>query len=129
MTKLGRLADYEAPWVGRTGLALIVALWLFFTFVAFVNNVVAGVGVLIVGGAVIVLEVWIERKGESHPTLVLAWRLGSRLVVGIVLISVSVVHARWAAVIPVLFGFWLILSGLGGAWLVWRERRGPFRES
>jgi O-antigen/teichoic acid export membrane protein len=117
MTRLGRIADYQAPWVGRTGLALIVALWLLVTLVGFAVGVATGIGILIVGGALIGGEVWIARKGKTHPRFALVWRLAWRVGMGIFVISVGVPHHGWGAVFPALLGSWLILTGLGQAWL------------
>jgi hypothetical protein len=77
---LRQLAEHKRPWVGRVGLALGLVLWLFVTAVAFGAGVANGLAILIMGGAFILGEVWIERSGGRHPTLAVAWRLsrGSR---------------------------------------------------
>ncbi len=54
MNRLRRIADYERPWVGRVGLALVVVLWLFVTVVGFAVGVENGLALLIVGAALIV---------------------------------------------------------------------------
>ena len=126
MNWLGRIAEYERPWVGRVGLALIVVLWLFITVVGFAADVATGLGFLIVGGALIVGEVWIERSGARHTTFVLVWRLFWRIGVGFVVIWIGAVSSDgWTVAVAVLLGSWLILSGLDVARFRWVETQAP----
>ncbi|MCY7301502.1 MAG: hypothetical protein LH654_00360 [Thermoleophilia bacterium] len=123
MTLLGRAAGYKAPWVGRTALALIIALWLFVTFVGFGVSAATGLEFLIVGGVLLVVEVWIERNGKGHSTFVLVWHLVWRVGMGAIVISKGVANGGWGLAIRALVGCWLILSGAGIAWLRWLAAR------
>jgi hypothetical protein len=121
---LGRLADYERPWVGRVGLALILALWLFVTVVGFAISARTGLAVLIVGGALIAGEVWIEQSRGRHATFALVWRLTWRIAVGVAVIASGVLGSDgWAAVVAATFGAWLILTGLVVATFSWLQSR------
>jgi hypothetical protein len=124
VTWLGRIADYERPWVGRVGLALVIVLWLFGSAVGFGFGVANGLAVLIGGAAFISSEVWIERSGERHPKFVIAWRLGGRIGVGVLLIVLGIVRSRgWDSVVMASFGAWMILWGLVLASFLWLEPR------
>jgi hypothetical protein len=57
---------------------------------------------------------------------VLGWRLAWRVGMGILVIAVGV-SRDWGAVFAVLLGSWLILTGLGQAWLRWRIRKAESR--
>jgi hypothetical protein len=122
--RLHQLAEYKRPWVGRVGLALGLVFWLFVTAVAFGAGIANGVAILIMGGAFILGEVWIERSGGRHPMFATAWRLSLRIAIGIALIVSAVVTSHgWGAALLSLAGAWLILPALvlGVLWL--RETR------
>jgi hypothetical protein len=122
--RLVRLAEYEKPWVGRTGLALGVMLWLFVSAVAFGVGLANGIAILIIGGALIFGEVWIERRGERHATFATVWRLSWRIGLGAALVVIAIVSSDgWDAALLILFGAWLVLPALVVATLWWRERR------
>lgn len=124
MNWLRRMANYERPWVGRVGWALIVVLWLFVTAVGFGTGVGTGLAILIVGGALIAGEVWIDRSGERHATFALVWFLSWRIGLGVTAILLGVVGSEgWAIAVPAVLGGWLILSGLVFATLLWRQAR------
>jgi hypothetical protein len=126
MNWLRRVADYERPWVGRVGLALIVVLWLFVTAVGFAVGVETGFAFLIVGAALIVGEVWMERSGGRHATFVVVWRLSWRIGMGLVVIVLGAVSSdAWTAAVAAIFGAWWILSGLVVARLRWLETCTP----
>jgi hypothetical protein len=57
VNRLRRIAEYQAPWVGWIGLALIVALWLLASLVGFAISIAAGLGVSIAFGVFIAGEV------------------------------------------------------------------------
>jgi hypothetical protein len=122
--RLQQLAEYKRPWVGRVGLALGLVLWLFVTAVAFGAGVANGLAILIMGGAFILGEVWIERSGGRHPTFATAWRLSLRVAIGIALIVIAVVASHgWGAALLILFGAWLILPALALSVLWLHETR------
>jgi hypothetical protein len=99
------MADYERPWVGRVGLALIVVLWLFLTAVGFGAGVGTGLALLIVGAGLIAGEAWIERSAGRHVTFAVLWHLAWRIGVGALLIVVGVVRSDgWAVALPAVFG-------------------------
>lgn len=124
MSLLRRIADYEPPWVGRVGLALVVVLWLFVTAVGFAVGAATGLAFLIVGAALIGGEVWIERTDGRHATFVLVWRSSWRIGVGLAVIVSGLARSDgWAAAVAAIFGAWLILSGLVFARLRWLEMR------
>lgn len=122
--RLRQLAEYKRPWVGRVGLALGLVLWLFVTAVAFGVGIANGLAILIMGGAFILGEVWIERSGGRHPTFATAWRLSLRIAIGIALIVIAAVNSHgWGAVLLTLFGAWLVLQALVLSALWLRETR------
>ena len=126
MSWLGRVADYERPWVGCVGLALVTILWLFVTAVGFGVGMANGFAILIGGAVFIASEVWIERSGERHPRFVIAWRLGGRVGIGLLLIVLGIIRSDgWASVAMASFGGWLILSGFVLASALWLETREP----
>jgi hypothetical protein len=122
--RLRQLAEYKRPWVGRVGLALGLVLWLFVTAVAFGVGIANGLAILIMGGAFILGEVWIERSGGRHPTFATAWRLSLRIAIGIALIMIAAVNSHgWGAALLTLFGVWLVLQALVLSVLWLRETR------
>ena len=122
--RLIRFAEYERPWVGRTGLALGLMLWLFVSAVAFGVGLANGLAVLILGGALIFGEVWIERSGEGHATCATVSRLSWRIGLGVALVVLAIVSSNsWGAALLIFFGAWLLLPALLVATLSWRERR------
>jgi hypothetical protein len=126
MNWLNRLAGYKRPWVGRVGLVLVVVLWLFVTAVGFAAGVVTGLALLIVGGAWIAGETWIERSGGRYATFRLVWHLCWRIGMGVAVIVVGAVSSNvWAAVVTAVYGTWLILSGLVVARFLWLETHTP----
>jgi hypothetical protein len=113
MNWLLRIAEYERPWVGRVGLALVAVLWLFVAVVGFAVGVGTGLAFLIVGAALIVGEVWIERSGRRHVKFAVVWRLSWRIGIGIAVIVLGAIRSDgWTAAVAAVFGAWLILSGL-----------------
>jgi hypothetical protein len=124
MSWLGRIADYERPWVGRVGLALVIILWLFVSGAAVAVGVANGLAILIGGAALILGHVWSERNRELHPSLVIAWRLGVRIAIGAVVIVLGLVRSDgWAALAAAAFGAWLILAGVVVASALWLQTR------
>jgi hypothetical protein len=124
MNWLRRIAEYDRPWVGRVGLALVVVLWLFVTLVGFGVGVATGMAFVIVGAALIVGEVFVEQRGGRHVNFVLVWRLSWRIGTGLAVIVVGAVSSDgWTAAITAIFGAWLILSGLVVARIRWLEAR------
>jgi hypothetical protein len=124
MNWLRRAAEYERPWIGRVGLALVVALWLFVTVVGFAVGVETGLAFLIVGGALIAGEVWIERSGKRHVKFMVVWRLSWRIGTGLAVIVVGAVSSDgWTTAVAAIFGAWLIFSGLVVARIRWLETR------
>jgi hypothetical protein len=124
MSWLGRIADYERPWVGRAGLALVIILWLFVTAVGFGVGLANGFAILIGGAVFISSEVWIQRSGERHPRFVIAWRLGGRIGIGLLLIVLGIIRSHgWASVAMASFGAWMILWGLVLASVLWLATR------
>ena len=122
--RLVRFAEYERPWVGRTGLALGLMLWLFVSAVAFGVGLANGLAVLILGGALIFGEVWIERSGERHATFATVWHLSWRIALGVALVVLAIVSSSgWGAALLIFFGAWLLVPALLVATLLWRERR------
>ena len=123
--RLARLASYERPWVGRVGLALGLMVWLFVSAVAFGAGLANGLTILIMGGAFIFGEVWIERSGRRDSTLASVWRVSLRLAIGVALIVIAVVSSDgWGTALLMLFGAWLILPALLLGVLLLREARG-----
>ena len=121
MSWLGRIADYDRPWVGRVGLALAIILWLFVAAVAFCRGPADRYAILIGGAVFISSEVWIERHGERHARFVIAWRLGGRIGIGLLLIVLGITGSHgWATVVMPSFGAWMILTGLVLARVLWR---------
>ena len=122
--KWRQIAEYERPWVGRVGLALVAVLWLFVTFVGFAVGVETGLAFLIVGAALIVGEVWIERSGMRHVKFVVVWHLSWRIGMGLAVIALGAIRSDgWTAAVAAIFGAWLILSGLVFARIRWLETR------
>jgi hypothetical protein len=122
--RLGRLAEYEAPWVGRVGLVLGLILWLFVSAAGFAAGLGDGLAISIVGGAFILGSVWIERSGERRPTFALVWHLSWRIAAGAALIVIALVNSDgWSAALLTVFGALLILPGVAGAALWVRETR------
>jgi hypothetical protein len=119
---LARIADYERPWVGRVGLALIVALWLLLTLVGFAAGVGTGLSFLVAGAALIAGEVFIERSGRNHSAFALFWHLSWRIGIAVVLIVLGAVGDGSLAVASIL-AVWLTLTGLLPALYWWHERR------
>ena len=124
-----RLAEYDRPWVGGVGLALLVILWMFFSLVAFAGGLRVGLAVAFLGGALIAGEVWLHRNGERRPGVGFVWHSAWNITAGAVLIGIAVVKwDGWSALIPGLFGAWLILWRLvlASVWLrVARDEAGP----
>ena len=115
-----RLAEYDRPWVGRVGLVLVVILWLLFSLAALAAGLRVGLAVVILGGALIAGEVWLDRNGERHPGIGFVWHSAWNIAAGAVLIGIAVVKwDGWSALIPGLFGAWLILWRLvlASVWL------------
>jgi hypothetical protein len=126
MNWLRRMAAYERPWVARVGWALIVVIWLFVTAAAFGAGLGTGLGFLLVGGAFIAGEVWIERNGERHVTFAAAWHLSWRIGLGVAVVVLAVRSDGWAIAIGVVIGGWLIVTGLVFSTLLWLlEPKGP----
>jgi hypothetical protein len=122
--RLAELAEYDRPWVGRVGLALVLLLWLFVSAVSFGVGVGVGLAVTIGGGTLILGEVWLERSGERHATLSVVWHLSWRVGMGAVLIVMAVVSSDgWGAVLLAAFGGLLVLPALVLAPLWLRETR------
>src|ERR687892_2484518 len=97
-------------------------LWLFVTVVGFAVGLLTGFAFLIVGGALIAGEAWIERSGGRHASFVLVWRLSWRIGSGLAVIAVATVSSDgWTAAIGALLGAWLTLTGLVVARLRWLE--------
>jgi hypothetical protein len=122
MKWLHRVAEYERPWIGRVGLALVAVLWFFVTAVGFAVGVETGLAFLIVGAALIGGEVWIERSGRRHAKFVIVWRLSWRIGIGVAVIVLGAIRSDgWTGAVPAIFGAWLILSGLVVARIRWLE--------
>ena len=120
-----RIAGYERPWVGRVGLVLVVALWLFMTVAGFALGLATGLVFLIVGAVLIAGEVWIERDHGRHATVVMTWRLSWRIAIGLTLIILGIVRSEsWGTALLAVIGAWLIVSGVVVARLRWLEIRG-----
>jgi hypothetical protein len=121
--RLVRFAEYERPWVGRAGLALGLTLWLFVSAVAFGVGLANGLAILILGGAFIFGEVWIERSGERHPTFAIVWRVCLRIALGATLVVLAIVSADgWGTALLIFFAAWLVVPALLVATIWWRER-------
>jgi hypothetical protein len=88
-------------------------LWLFITAVAFGAGLPNGLTVLIIGGVIIVGEVWIERSGRRGSTFASAWHLSVRFAMGLVLVVLAVVRSDgWGAALLIVFGAWLIVPAV-----------------
>jgi predicted MFS family arabinose efflux permease len=99
-------------------------LWLFVSAVAFGVGLANGLAILIIGGALIFGEVWIERSGERHATFATVWRLSWRIALGAALVVIAIVSSDgWGAALLIFFGAWLVLPAVLVATLWWRERR------
>jgi MFS family permease len=124
-TWLGRLAEYERPWVGRVGFTLVLVLWLFLSVVAFASSLAIGLAFSVVTGAAILGEVWVRRSGERHATFAALWRLSWPIAAGVALIVIAFVnfHGWIAALILTVLGALLILPRFTLAVLWWRETR------
>jgi hypothetical protein len=122
--RLGGLAGYKRPWVGRVGLVLGLVLWLFVSAAGFAAGLGTGLAISIVGGAFILGSVWIERSGERHPTFALVWHLSWRIALGAALFVIAFVNSDgWSAALLAIFGALLILPGVAVAGLWLRKTR------
>lgn len=121
--RLGRLAEYKAPWVGRVGLVLGLVLSLFVSAVGFAAGLANGLAISIVGGAFILGSVLISRGGERHPTYTVVWHLFWRIGLGAALIVIAFVNSdSWSAALLTVIGALLILPAAAGAALWFRGR-------
>jgi hypothetical protein len=122
--RLVRFAEYERPWVGRVGFALGLTLWLFVSAVAFGAGLANGLTILILGGAFIFGELWIERSGGRHPTFAIVWRVSLRIALGATLVVLAIASSEgWGTALLILFAAWLVAPALLVATIGWRERR------
>jgi len=103
--RLVELAEYDRPWVGRLGLALVLFLWLLFSLVEFAAGFGIGLAVAIAGGTLILVEVWLKRSGERHATFSVVWHLSGQVAAGAALIVIGVVNSDvWGAVLLTALG-------------------------
>ena len=110
--------------MGRAGLALGLTLWLFVSAVAFGVGLANGLTILILGGAFIFGELWIERSGERHPTFAIVWRVSLRIALGATIVVLAIASSGgWGTALLILFAAWLVVPALLVATIGWRERR------
>jgi hypothetical protein len=121
---LAELAEYNRPWVGRIGLALVLLLWLFISAVAFGAGIGTGLAFAIGGAILILVEVWLQRSGERHATFSVVWHLLVKVAAAAVLIVSAVVSSDgWGVVVSIALAALILLPALLLAALWLRETR------
>ena len=117
-----RLADYERPWVGRLGLALLLVLWALVSLAGFASGIAVGLIFAFAGATSVVGEIWLEQKGERLAWVAFAWHTAWQIAAGALLIGIALATDGWSALLPGLIGAWLILFRIAIAAVLFRAR-------
>jgi hypothetical protein len=121
-----RRESRKRRWLNGLGMAFLAVLWLFIAGLAFDKSVIAGIAVFVAGVIYVAAEIWIARNGERHERFVIAWQLGWRLGLGVVVgaLGVGRSHSTLGVVVGVALGCLVALPPLAIAatfWLVARR--------
>jgi len=110
-------------WVDRLVFALGILIWLVGSLIVSFSSGLAGIACFCVGAIYGGGEIWIERRGEQHPTVAVLWWIVWRTLFGGGLIALGTIYLRWDSVVLFIFGVWSLALAGGVPALLWRAQR------
>jgi hypothetical protein len=107
----------------RLAFGFVVVLWLGGSIVGIGVEIPVGVAWFCVGAIYVGGELWIERRGDRHPTFSVAWVAAWRAVLGTVMIVLGIVYLSWASIFLFAFGTWFLALAGFFSWALWRDHK------
>ena len=105
----------------RLAFSFLVAIWLGGSIVGLALELPLAIAWFCVGAVYVGGELWIERRGDRHPSFRVAWVAAWRVILGTVMITLGIVYPGWGSIVLFVFGIWFLAVAAVFVWGLWRR--------